>query len=103
MPRISKRTREAAIEACLEASAWWADRRGVDDEHPCDLVADDARNLAFDAFAATLRAHEDEVFPRLCSLCYLEAAALLRGDDEHEPWSPGDETYLLAGRLCGGG
>ncbi len=91
--RISKRTREEAIEACLRASAYWIDRQ-LDDEHPCDLVPHAASRLALDAFAATDKAHVVESFHVLCSLCYLEAAALLRGDDEHEPWSPSDPVYL---------
>lgn len=29
------------------------------------------------------------------AMAWLEAAALLRGDDQHEPWSPGHPVYLL--------
>ncbi len=83
MRRISKATREEAIEQCLLRADYW--RCGS--ELPASSGVYGSR-LADLAVAETRAA-------RGWADAYLEAAALLRGDDEHEPWSPGDATYLL--------
>jgi hypothetical protein len=94
MPRISKATREDAIVACFVL----ADMH----DHFCETfdVADtnDAETLADAAWCAlyALRPSLADDDADGAIAIWLEAAALLRGDDEHEPWSPGHETYLLA-------
>ena len=81
MTRISRKVREEAIEACME------DADG--------LLSDGHRSIESPAASALI----DELFvamPALLGLAdiYLEAAALLRGDDEHYPWEPGHAVYL---------
>ena len=90
MKRISKRVREEAICAL---SCCANDRLGGLLTTTECVLADRANVLADAAWDAARRFvsyHEmDNGAAR-----YLEAAAILRGDDEHEPWSPGDPTYL---------
>lgn len=55
--------------------------------------ADDVDRLASAAWAEATSFVDYQELP-YNSACYLEAAALLRGDDEHDPWIPGDPVYL---------
>lgn len=89
--RISKRVREEAIEACLCC----ADDRmhglmSLTSDHAVG-APDDLADAAWCAVQPLVDYHETPTG----SARYLEAAALLRGDDEHKPWSPGDPVYLL--------
>lgn len=93
MTRISKRTREEAIEACLLAADYW---HHADGRHPMTVAPPHIDALTGEAFQAvyTVGAHMQESFSAGCTFAWLECAALLRGDDEHEPWSPGMPVYL---------
>ena len=88
MIRITAKQRREAIEACMCAAY----------DLDCDELMPTAANCAF--FAVPIDAHKDAddgVGRRFrWQLQWLEAAALLRGDDDHDPWSPGDPVYLLA-------
>ena len=87
MTRISKKTREEAIEACLA----FADVRICStydgEDYPTGLAW-------YAGVSATVRPDAGGPVHDECAWQWLEAAALLRGDDEHEPWSPGDPVYL---------
>lgn len=88
MSRISRKVREEAIKECLLRSDYWA--HFGDNDEPTGPIYESS--LADDAVEA-VRDADETIFDNVFS--YLEAAALLRGDDEHEPWSPGDPVYLL--------
>lgn len=82
MKRISKRVRAEAIEALLlEADTDGAARAS---SPLARALVDLALDAVWHATAYRLS------LPADC----LEAAALLRGDEEHMPWSPGDPVYL---------
>ena len=86
--RISKKQREEAIEECLlRADHFEVGKRTA----PSDFFLSSIYHsgLAGDAAYAVAG-----LVPLTVADCYLEAAALLRGDDDHEPWSPGDPIYL---------
>lgn len=88
--RISKRTREEAIEACLCGAD--ARQRRLDHDVP------ESEALAWDAWQAAneeMPLHVNDDIADECAVLWLEAAALLRGDDTYEPWSPGDPVRLL--------
>lgn len=93
MARISKKVREEAIlVAAVRASDRPDDPRATHGTRCDDL--DVARTgpagmLAWRAFSAA-----DDAIGNGEQDAWLEAAALLRGDDEHEPWSPGDPVTL---------
>jgi hypothetical protein len=87
--KISKATREAALEECITMS---------DDRRMGGMERDTAGPLAWAAWTAAdgaKRMGDQSIFDE-CADLWLEAAALLRGDDEHEPWSPGSPVYLLS-------
>jgi hypothetical protein len=87
MARISKRVREEAIEALLISG----DPESGDDaswSHPVRAVD----SLVFRALEAVWTATGYRLTVEHDAL---EAAALLRGDAKHEPWSPGDPVTLL--------
>lgn len=90
MRRISKATREEAIEQCLLRADYW--RCGSELPASSGVYGSRLADLAVHAVGeSNCESELGEWVPNV----YLEAAALLRGDDEHEPWSPGDATYLL--------
>lgn len=90
MRRISKRVRDEAIEACLEASGHWlCDNRTA--THPHHDLPRDVDDLLSAAWTAVGTAHSDEdSFSDTCGLSWLECAALLR-----DGWNPGDPAHLL--------
>lgn len=83
--RISKRVREEAIEDCLCRADHWIAYAFVTRAPIVTQLA----TAAYDAVPNPISGGFD--------VPWLEAAALLRGDDEHEPWSPGDAVCLLGG------
>jgi hypothetical protein len=88
MARISKATREAAIDACLLAADFWLAPYRI--EHPHDGISRAVDDLLSSAWIAVGDAHADSRFEVMCGYCWLEAAALLR-----DGWSPGDPVHLL--------
>lgn len=88
MKKIGQRTREEAIEACLLI----ADTHFVLGDYFDHDLDPEASEHVDDLMAAAIAAMPP-VFEDVWDL-YLEAAALLRGDEEHEPWSPGHPVYL---------
>lgn len=80
--KISKRTREEAIEVCLLTADGDAEDFGA--SSAAESLAACVVGEVWNVTRHRLSVDED----------YLEAAALLRGDDEHLPWSPGDAVYL---------
>ena len=97
--RISRRVREEAIDGCEMIAS---DRAAGIDAFKCgefggdglSSVDDAVVDLASSAYFEVRRAATE----MLTGNAWAEAAALLRGDDEHEPWSPGDPVYLRGGR-----
>ena len=87
--RISKKTREEAIELCLcRADEWLGDLNERDPWHV-------PQGLAWEAFSAIASIPLGEGEARTeTAIAWLEAAALLHGDDEHLSWEPGHEVYL---------
>jgi hypothetical protein len=91
--RISAKVRAEAIEACLAlADVRIRDTYLDDEDYPTGLA-----RAAWE-MAAIARPDAGEPVADECAWVWLEAAALLRGDDEHHPWSPGDPVYLLTTR-----
>lgn len=85
MIRITAKQRREAIDACLcRADEWTCG-------HP-PPVGGSMPPLGHSVFHVI----PIDVFRGDVSAAWLEAAALLRGDDDHDPWSPGDPVYLLA-------
>lgn len=85
--KISKRARAEAIEACLcRADQWIAN--SLEDHRTIGKVSGAAHG-------AIVRAeHESAYVEGNNDVVWLEAAAILRGDDDHEPWNPGDTVYI---------
>lgn len=91
--KISAKTRAAAIH-CLEQCA--SDRIGKAHRvhrETCtfDVENGDAEYLACEAWIAV-----DKIRAASSITVYLEAAALLRGDELRKPWSPGEPVVILA-------
>lgn len=92
MKKIGRRTREEAIEVLLRCADDRVGARGLLTTIS-DIASGRVNDLA-DAAWVAVQPHVSYYELPFGAARYLEAATLLRGDDEREPWSPGDAVYL---------